>query len=179
MFDCCICVYYVLYLSFVGCTASGEILHPEERLDNKRHETSYVCFFERVVCLMAPGLRKEIQCHVKPTGSIIWEFGGVGVRGSITYRLTNPSRRSGLVLWYIYPPPPLQHKNPTPPNLQHPNNTACGKTIQITRSNIRPRVKWAVSLVIADGHLIFLGGCVGMYGLAYFVWFKPILFSFT
>ena len=58
VFDCCICVYYVLYLSFVGCTASGEILHPEERLDNKRHETSYVCFFECVVCWHLVSVRK-------------------------------------------------------------------------------------------------------------------------
>ena len=30
--------------------------------------------------------------------------------------------------------------------------------LQITRSDTRPHAKWAVSLVIADGHLIFLSG---------------------
>ena len=38
------------------------------------------------------------------------EVGGVGVRGSITYRLTNPSLRPGLVCM-VYPLP----MNPTPP----------------------------------------------------------------
>ena len=37
--------------------------------------------------------------------------------------------------------------------------------MQITRSGIRQHVKWAVSLVIADGHFIFFRACVGMHGL--------------
>ena len=42
------------------------------------------------------------------------------------------------------------------------------KQVQISRSDIRPHIKWAVSLVIL--HMvtsIFLGLCVGMYGLTY------------
>ena len=34
-------------------------------------------------------------------------------------------------------------------------------TTQITRSDIRPHIKWAVRLVIACGHLIFLRGLCG------------------
>ena len=37
--------------------------------------------------------------------------------------------------------------------------------LRITRVDIRPQEKWAVSLVIADGNLIFFGVCVGMSGL--------------
>ena len=38
--------------------------------------------------------------------------------------------------------------------------------LQITISDIRPHIKWAVSLVIAYGQFTLLGGfCVGMYGL--------------
>ena len=33
--------------------------------------------------------------------------------------------------------------------------------LQITRSDIRPHVKWAVSIVIADGHLVFLRSLCG------------------
>ena len=39
--------------------------------------------------------------------------------------------------------------------------------LQINRSDIRPYVTWAVTLVIADDQLIFLRVCVGMYGLTY------------
>ena len=44
--------------------------------------------------------------------------------------------------------------------------------VQITRSDIRTRVKWAVSLVIADGHLIFLRGLCG-YAWANIVTLSP------
>ena len=41
--------------------------------------------------------------------------------------------------------------------------------LQITRSDIRPHIKWVVSLVtVYMVTLIFLGVCVGMYGLTYF-----------
>ena len=33
--------------------------------------------------------------------------------------------------------------------------------LQVTRSNIRPNVKWVAILMIADGHLIFLGDLCG------------------
>ena len=33
--------------------------------------------------------------------------------------------------------------------------------LQITRSNIRLHIQWSVSLVIADGYLIFLKGLYG------------------
>ena len=36
--------------------------------------------------------------------------------------------------------------------------------LQITRSDIRTHIKWAVSLVIAYGHFIFLGGLCGYRG---------------
>ena len=42
----------------------------------------------------------------------------------------------------------------------------CFLCLQISRSDIRPHEKWALShMAIADGHLIFLMGCVHMYGL--------------
>ena len=37
----------------------------------------------------------------------------------------------------------------------------CFLCLQIARSDIRPQVKWAVSLVIADGHFNLLGGLCG------------------
>ena len=40
--------------------------------------------------------------------------------------------------------------------------------LQITRSDIRPHIQWAVSLVIVHGHFnLPQGGCMGMYGLTY------------
>ena len=42
------------------------------------------------------------------------------------------------------------------------------RDVQISRSDIRPHIKWAVSLVIL--HMVFYsssGVCVGMYGLTY------------
>ena len=42
--------------------------------------------------------------------------------------------------------------------------------LQITGSDIRPQVKWAVNMVIVDGHLICLKGLVGMYELKYLVY---------
>ena len=49
------------------------------------------------------------------------EIGGVRVRGSITYRLTNPSRRPGLVCM-VYSTPHESYSV----NIPCPNNTACG-----------------------------------------------------
>ena len=43
--------------------------------------------------------------------------------------------------------------------------------LQITRSDIRPHTKWAVSLVIAYGHFIFLGGLCG------YVWVTVLTLS--
>ena len=46
--------------------------------------------------------------------------------------------------------------------------TTLSWNLQITRSDIRPHIKWAVSRVIAYGHFNFSSGvCVGMYGLTY------------
>ena len=42
--------------------------------------------------------------------------------------------------------------------------------LQITRSDIRLCAKRVVSLVIADGHLIFLWGWGAIYGLTYALW---------
>ena len=40
--------------------------------------------------------------------------------------------------------------------------------LQIIRSDIRPHIKWAGSLVIAYGHFQSSSGvCVGIYGLTY------------
>ena len=49
-----------------------------------------------------------------------WEVGGVGVRGSITYRLTNPGLRLGLLSLYVMLP-----LTPTHQTSHLPNNTAC------------------------------------------------------
>ena len=38
--------------------------------------------------------------------------------------------------------------------------------LQITESGTRPHAKWAVSLVIANGHFSAWGICVGMYRIA-------------
>ena len=51
-----------------------------------------------------------------------WKVGGVVVRGSISYRLTNPSRRLRLGLVSLYDMLPL---TTTPPTFHLPNNTAC------------------------------------------------------
>ena len=44
-------------------------------------------------------------------------------------------------------------------------------SLQITRSDVRPHIKWAVSLVIADDHLIFLMGLCG------YVWVNILTLS--
>ena len=46
------------------------------------------------------------------------------------------------------------------------------RNLQITRSDIRPHIKWAaVSLVIVNGHLIFLRGLCG------YVWVNILILS--
>ena len=42
--------------------------------------------------------------------------------------------------------------------------------LQITRSDVRPHIKWAVSLVIAYGHFNLHQGFVGRYGLTYLLY---------
>ena len=46
-----------------------------------------------------------------------------------------------------------------------PRMTILFLNLQITGSDIRPHIKWAVSPVIADGHFVFHRVCAGMYGL--------------
>ena len=53
-----------------------------------------------------------------------WKVGGVVVRDSISYRLTNPSRSLRLGLVSLYNMLPL---TTTPPTFHLPNNSACGR----------------------------------------------------
>ena len=55
--------------------------------------------------------------------------------------------------------------------------------LQITRSDIRPHIKWTASLVIAYGHFNLPRGfvwiCVGMYVLTYSLYHPPMVLLFV
>ena len=118
---------------------------------------------------MTPGLSKDIRCHVWPyfPSTCKWKRPEIqhikrAVSLVIAYDHHNLPQRfvwvDGLT-YLLYRPQGEASVGAF--GVMHVRALFLCLQLQITRSCIRLDVKWAVSLVIADGHLIFLRGlCV-------------------